>query len=1694
MRAMPRSARALSMKACPRIETLESRFMLAADVVINEFMAANQRTIEDGYGASSDWIELLNQGDAAADLSQMFLTDDPDNLTKWGFPDGSSLDPGEYQLIYASGFNAPDKDGKLHTNFNLSASGNYLALTTSNLEVLSEYGADGKDYPDQFADISYGIQEGTLPPTASDVPQTISKTAISTITSTIEVAQAGQLSDVNVTVDITHSWNDDLDVWLISPQGTRVELFTDVGGSSDNFRDTTLDDQAANAITSGTAPFTGAFQPEGSLATLNGELAAGTWTLEISDDFTVEGGSLNSWSLELSAEGDNSPTNGGLVGFLLQPTPGEANPGEVANVGPTIEDVTDRPGLIPADQALVITAKISPRYAEVASTELVYRVMYGEEITTPLRDDGKGGDETANDGVFTATVPVQIASPGDMIRWRVVAQDGENRVSRAPAFLDTDGENQSPEYYGTVVSDPNVDSPLNILHWYLEPGTERRADTSTGTRASVYYGDEFYDNVFVRLRGGSSTGLPKKSYKIDFNTANDFRFAEDAGRVQEINLNTTYTNKDYIRQALAYETYDAAGLPASEAFPVRVQRNSDFFSVAMLIEQPDADMLEREGLDPDGALYKMYNKFTSASGGRKRTREYESNSDLGEFIQKINQSAGEELRNYVFDNVNVPAVLNYLAATVIMQNNDQMAKNYFLYRDSEGSGEWMFLPWDLDLVFGLHYMSNDNILDDTIWADKDNFRTFAGVTIWPSHPFVGDEEHPANRSWNQLIDALYEVPEFREMYLRRLRSLMDDLLQHPETPAEQLKFEARLDAYQELLAADVALDYARWADPWRWGDNESFSESLQRLKDEYLAVRRRHLYETHSVDNLNPEEVKVLVPQFTDARYFVPSDDSLGNGWTSNDFDDATWSVGSTGLGFENTPRSYQELIRTRIKPTEVAADSTSLFIRIPFVVDDLSEIEDLTLRMKYDDGYVAYLNGVEVSRANLRADGPQSYNSRARSRPTRSAVEFEDVVISQHVDQVQQGKNVLAIHLINSSVTNSDLMVVPELVEGIIPSGDIAGIPHAQPTDVSLNIAAVEFNPTSGNQAEEYLAIQNPNDFAVDVSGWKIAGAVEAELVPGTVIRANEQLYLSPDVRVFRSRATGPSGNQGLLVQPYEGRLSNAGGTLRLLDPENREIDSYSYVGTEAHPQQALRISEINYNPHAALTQFSELDSDNDSFEFIEIRNTGATTIDLSGARLIETEINDDNQGISFEFTHGQLEAGGQIVLAKNLAAFQSRYGTEIQVSGEFQGKLSNGGETLTFVNAIGEPIQEFRYNDGAAWPALADGGGAALEVIDLNGNYDDPENWRASLTIGGTPGASQVGFDRSVVINEILTRTTAPSIDKLELYNASESAIDLAGWYISDGNNLTKFTISDPAVLGAGEFRVFDESQLGFGFKGDTNDDARLIRADAQGRPVAFADYIEFGPAEVNQSFGRVPDGVGDLQVLQTRSFGSTNGGPIQRGDLNGDLAITDMDIDLLCDGIRTQQPVEGGDLNLDGILNELDVNVLVKDILKTTVGDANLDRIFNSSDLVAVFIAGQYEDAVVGNSGWATGDWNCDAEFNSSDLVVAFREGAYADAALTRLTQPIVAAVHPHHAWPTNQFLEPEDERWRRLSNTQELTPQQAPEVVDAVFQETESDDDRRYRFVDDERENHAQENFSDDGYLGDLLGDLERHRLL
>jgi len=120
--------------------------------------------------------------------------------------------------------------------------------------------------------------------------------------SVISVPAGSAISDVNVTLNITHTWDADLDVYLISPQGTEVELFTDVGSSGNNFTGTILDDECATPIASGTAPFTGCYQPEGSLSAFDGQNPSGVWALRVEDDAGADSGTLTSWELELCGE------------------------------------------------------------------------------------------------------------------------------------------------------------------------------------------------------------------------------------------------------------------------------------------------------------------------------------------------------------------------------------------------------------------------------------------------------------------------------------------------------------------------------------------------------------------------------------------------------------------------------------------------------------------------------------------------------------------------------------------------------------------------------------------------------------------------------------------------------------------------------------------------------------------------------------------------------------------------------------------------------------------------------------------------------------------------------------------------------------------------------------------------------------------------------------------------------------------------------------------------------------------------------------------------------------------------------------------------------------------------------------------------------------------------------------------------
>lgn len=143
---------------------------------------------------------------------------------------------------------------------------------------------------------------------ASGLPMNIRDTTTINVPVTV-TGMPGFVQDVNVTLDITHPYDADMDVYLVAPSGKKVELFTDIGANLANFTNTTLDDSASTSIKNARAPFTGTFRPEGRLSDFIGENPNGQWTLQVTDDAPRDSGTLNSWSLQLTAGENSVPTD-----------------------------------------------------------------------------------------------------------------------------------------------------------------------------------------------------------------------------------------------------------------------------------------------------------------------------------------------------------------------------------------------------------------------------------------------------------------------------------------------------------------------------------------------------------------------------------------------------------------------------------------------------------------------------------------------------------------------------------------------------------------------------------------------------------------------------------------------------------------------------------------------------------------------------------------------------------------------------------------------------------------------------------------------------------------------------------------------------------------------------------------------------------------------------------------------------------------------------------------------------------------------------------------------------------------------------------------------------------------------------------------------------------------------------------------
>ena len=171
----------------------------------------------------------------------------------------------------------------------------------------------------------------------------------------------------------------------------------------------------------------------------------------------------------------------------------------------------------------------------------------------------------------------------------------------------------------------------------------------------------------------------------------------------------------------------------------------------------------------------------------------------------------------------------------------------------------------------------------------------------------------------------------------------------------------------------------------------------------------------------------VLIPSGSAANALVPADGSLGKTWTRIGFDDAAWGKVATGVGYDENSTYILEFGAGGNLGNRLNNVNTSLYLRVLFDVADAFAISKLTLKMKYDDGFAAFLNGVRVAFSNSPAS--TTWNSKATgSHADGDATTFKAFNISAHAHLLNTGANVLAIQGLNTSMTSSDMLISPEL------------------------------------------------------------------------------------------------------------------------------------------------------------------------------------------------------------------------------------------------------------------------------------------------------------------------------------------------------------------------------------------------------------------------------------------------------------------------------------------------------------------------------------------------------------------------------------------------------------------------------------------------------------------------------------------
>ena len=1252
------------------------------DALITEFVTDNKESLNDAEGNAPDWIEIWNVSGESGSMAGYYLTDDPLNLVKWKFP-AANFNPGGYMIVFASGKDRRDPASELHTNFKLdSSSGSYLALVKPDgTSIASEF----VNYPKQHEDISYGRGFGE--------PQAV--TLIEEGATARWLVPREPISDWKKIGFEDSQWN--IGATGIGYDNTsKYKPFIGTGGDANEAM------RGTNASVYIRIPFSVTDASainniilrmrweDGFVAYLNGmeihrENAPDIpqWSSRALSNRSNENDAISLFDYPISSTLQNGPNILAIQGL---------------NASPGSSDLLISPLLTAQERDLNIVKDgffISPTPAAANGTRINGIVDDTQfSIDRGFHEDPFSLSITSSTELaeirYTLDGTTPSATRGEIYNAPLLIK--KTTVIRAMAHL--------PGYRPT-----NVDT-----HTYVfASDVVNQSTMSTSITQSATYGPKMIDSlksipsislVVENPNTLNTTEERKLSVEMIFPDGSS-GFQEDAGVTHFGGYFTNFSKKsfrlyfrgEYGAKKLRYPVFEGFDydIPAAQEFDSLNLRSGSHDMIDrgayMSNRFTDDSMLEMGHIAPHGRFVHVY--LNGTYWGQYHLRERWNASMASEYL-------GGSKQDYEAINANNTGS-NFLPGVVF-----------------DGSGKYWSETQSLvngpsPFVNSASHLDISNMIDFMLlWTSgnsESEFRSVGAVPLGiPFKFFMKDADgflRPSGRSVTHN-GPINSMARFRSSGNSDYTTLVADRIHKhyfnggamtPDKLTDRLRRRVN-----EVKLAFIS-EAARWTQvrPGRTNHSPSSWESYQNnLLNSQLPNLTSTMLSRFRSAGMYPD---IIAPVFSQHGGSI----APGAGITmATDVTAIYYTLNGTD------PRLSSGIINPQAIAAQFAGNAPVPrdFISNGHVwkyLDDGSDLGSAWRTADFDDSTWAsgpselgYAEGDEATLVGfIDTDPDTAGNQRNACTYFRTTVVLPDPAAYSHFIIKLKYDDGAAVYANGIEVVRTSNM----------------------PLNANFNTFATRATPNERTffefQVPSARFVDGLNSIAVEIHNSSPASSdISFDLVlRGEVDTSNGNKITKPVIitepGILRARSYNISSRQWSALN-----------------------EAFFSVGSVPASASNLAVSELHYHPaEPVIPREISVTSDRDDFEFLELLNVGSNPIDLSQVYF--------TKGINFTFPMNTiLNPETRVVIVRNREAFIARYGSpeEILVAGEYTGRLSNDGETLSLSSDVTGNILEFTYNDQLPWSTLADGNGHSLVAVG-----DDPkqaENWGAHSLIGGAPG----------------------------------------------------------------------------------------------------------------------------------------------------------------------------------------------------------------------------------------------------------------------------------------------------------------------------------------------------------------------